>query len=111
MFPMVCVASRDYTMHSYLSTQQITNLIRYGVATGVTPTYNTTNTANKLYLISLYAMFHAIKLLKLLCFSAVLLYRQLPIVLHPNISNVNFIPITIPFATHITPKFYNQNLS
>ena len=105
--PMVCVASRDYTIHLHLSTQQITNLIRCGVATGVTPTYNTTNTTNKLYLNSSYAMFHAIKLLKLLCFSAVLLYRQLPSVLYPNISNINFIPITIPFATHVNPNFYS----
>ena len=36
------------TIHSHPSTQQITNLIIYGVATSVTPTYNTTNTPNKL---------------------------------------------------------------
>ena len=29
------------------STQQIANLIQYGVAIGVTPTYNTTNTLNE----------------------------------------------------------------
>ena len=32
----------------YPSTQQITNLIKYGVATSVTLTYNTTDTHNKL---------------------------------------------------------------
>ena len=37
-------------IHSYPSTQQITHLdlIIYGVATSITPTYNTTNTPNKL---------------------------------------------------------------
>ena len=106
-FQMVCNASRDYTMHSYLSTQKITNLIKCGVATGVTPTYNTTNTTNKLHLINLYALFHTIKLLNLLCFFAVSLYTQLPIVLYPNVPNINFIPITRPFPTHVPSTFYS----
>ena len=35
-------------IQSHPSKQQITNLIKYGVATGVAPTYNTTNSPNKL---------------------------------------------------------------
>ena len=107
MFPMACIASRGYTMVSHLSTQQITNLIKFCVATGATCTYNTTNTTNKLYLINLYALFHTIKLLELPCLSAILLYTQLPKVLDPNIPNINFTPITIPFPTHIFSTFYD----
>ena len=44
--PMVCIASRDYTIHSYPLTQQITNLMKCGVVTCVNPTCNTTNTTN-----------------------------------------------------------------
>ena len=49
-------------------------------------------------LINLHVMSHAVKLLKLPCFSAVSFYTQLPIVLHQNDPNVQFIPITVPFA-------------
>ena len=38
----------EIAIHLYPSTQQIINLIKYGVATSVTPTYNTTNTPNRL---------------------------------------------------------------
>ena len=70
---------------------------------------HTTNTTNKLCLINLFTTFHATKLLKLLCFSAVLLYTQLSNVLHPNNPNVTFIPITIPLPTHIPSIFSNSN--
>ena len=43
----VTLHTNDYN-HSYPSTQQTTNLIQYGVATGVTLTYNTTNIHNEL---------------------------------------------------------------
>ena len=35
-------------IHSHPAIQPIANLIQYGVATGFTPTYTTTNTSNKL---------------------------------------------------------------
>ena len=107
VFPMVCNASWDYAMHSYPSTQQITNLIKNEMATGVTSTYNTTNATNTLYLINLHAMLHIIELPKLPCFSAVLLYTQLPVVLYPNNSHIDFIPITSSFPTHIPSMLYN----
>ena len=56
------------------------------------------------HLINLHVMSHAIKLLKL-CFSAVLLYTQLLIVLYPNNPNIKFIPITIPFPKHVHSHF------
>ena len=37
----------EITIHSWPSTDQITNLIKCRVATGVTPTYNATNTPNE----------------------------------------------------------------
>ena len=42
------VLRRIIAIHSHPSKQQITNLIKYGVATGITPAYNTTKTPNKL---------------------------------------------------------------
>ena len=48
IFPIWYVLRPEITIHSYPSTQQITNLIKYGVATGVTTTYNTANSPNKL---------------------------------------------------------------
>ena len=108
MFPIVCIASRDYTIHSCPSTQQITNLIKYRVETGVIPTYNRTNTPNKLLSHQFTCnVTYTYKLLKLPCFSAVLLYTQLLIVLHSNNPKVNLIPITTPFPTHIPSIFYN----
>ena len=92
-----------YTLHP--SKQQITNLIQCRVATGVTPTYHTTNTPINYHLINLHVMFHAMKLLKLPCFSAVLLHTQLPLVLYPNNLNVNSIPITILFLYTSLPCF------
>ena len=106
-FPMACIASRNHANHSYSSTQQITNLINYRVANGVTATYNTTNTPNKLLLINLYDMSQATKLLKLLCFSAVLFYTQLLVVLFTNNPDMNFIPITKLCPTHIPFKFHD----
>ena len=72
---------------SLTSTQQITNLIKYRVATGVTPTYNTTNTTNEI--LSHQFMRNVsctLKLQKLFWLSADLLYTQL-LVLHPNNPN------------------------
>ena len=66
-----------------------------------------TNTTNKMHLINLYATCLIIKLLKLLCLSAVLLYTQFPIILHPNVPNINVTPITIHFPTHFPSIFYN----
>ena len=93
MFLMVCIAVSDYPP-SHPSTQQITNLIKNGVETGVTPAYNTTNTLMNYHVIYLYVVSHAVKLLKFPYFSADLLYTQLFLVLHPIDLNVNFIPIT-----------------
>ena len=42
------VLRRMIAIHSHPSKQQITNLIKYGVATAVTSAYNATNTPNKL---------------------------------------------------------------
>ena len=42
-----------------------------------------------------------IKLQKLPCFSAVLLYTKLPLVLYANNPNIIFIPVTIPFHIYI----------
>ena len=44
---MVGSASRDCNAFISISTQQITKLIKYEVATGVTPTYDTNNTSNE----------------------------------------------------------------
>ena len=79
----------ETTILSYPSTQQITNLINCGVAIGVTPTYNTTNTPNKIFFKNLHTMSRTIKLLKLPYFSAVLLSTQLLLVLFQVIQIIN----------------------
>ena len=97
-------------IHSHPLEQQIAMiLIKCGVSTSFNPTYNTTNTSNKLLsLQSLCVMSHAMKLLELPCFSAVLFYTQLPIVLHPNDPNIQFISIKTRFATHIRSCFISK---
>ena len=95
---MICYM-KMITTHSYKSTQQITNVIKYGVATGVTTTYDTTNTPNKLLTHPFIRIVSFNKTTGTSLFSVVLLYIQLPLVLCPNNPNITFIPITIPFPT------------
>ena len=88
------------------------NLIKYEVEFGVTPTYNTTNSPNELLSHQfLCNVTNTMKLQKLPCFSAVLLYTQVPLVLHRNDPNIEFIPITVTFPLHIPSVFHYQNLS
>ena len=73
------------------------------MTTGVIPTENTTNTPNDLFFYQFTCSVPCNdKLLKLPCFSAILLYTHFRSVLQPNNSNMNFILITIPFPTHIS---------
>ena len=81
------------------SEQLIANLIQNEVAISVTPTYDATNTFNKL-------LSHAMKLQKLLFHSAVLLYTHLFLVLHRNDPNIKFISITMSISTHISFTFH-----
>ena len=68
------------------------NQIQYGVATSVTPTYNTTNASNKC---------------NVLCNEpAVLLYTQPLLVLYQNNADVKFLPVTMSFPIHVTSMFH-----
>ena len=53
------------------------------------------------YLINFYVMSHATKLQITFFFPSVLLYTQLPLVLHRNNPNIKFVRITTPFPVHI----------
>ena len=63
------------------------------------------------YLINLHAMTSTVQLLKLPCFSTVSLYTQLPLVLHPNNSNISINPIIKHFPMHMPSIFHYYNLS
>ena len=94
--PMVCIASNDCNPFTSIKT---TNYKSYQIGS-----CNWCHSRSQHYqtfpinyhLINSCLMSHAIKMLKLPCFSAVLLYTQLPLVLHQNDRNINFILITIP---------------
>ena len=71
----------EITRHSYPSTQQTTNLIKYRVATVSLPltmqrTLRILTLPMNYHLNNLYVMSQTVKLLKLLCFSAISLYTQ-----------------------------------
>ena len=96
-------------INSQPSKQQIANLIHYGVQV-VSHTLNTQPTLPINYhCITSYVTSHTIKLLKVLCFSRVLLHTHLTIVLHPNYLNINFIPITIPSTFYHSCMIWNAN--
>ena len=89
------------TIHFYPSPQQITKLIQFGVATGVTPTYNTSTNKSKSHLYQFTFSVPCNKTAETSLFSAVSFYIQLVFVLHPNDPNVNLIPIGFTFPLHI----------
>ena len=99
------VLRRIIAIHSHPSKQQITNLMKCRVATGVTPAYNTTNSPNKLLSHQFKCNVHAMKLQKFLQFYCI---HNHPLFCVEKIQMLNtFIPIRIPFPTHIASIFYH----
>ena len=95
-FPTLCHTMPRHHMqmiiiHSYLSAQQNKNVSHCGVTTGNTPTYNKTNTFDKL------SSQCCSKAAQASFFFAVSLDTQLPKVLHPNNPSMNLISTTLPF--------------
>ena len=96
----------EFTIHCNSSTKQITNLIQSGMATAVTPTYNTTNITNKLASHQFICNVPRNKTTETSYCRQVLLCTQLLLLLHPNNVNIKFSPNTIPFHMHIHSRFH-----
>ena len=65
-------------IHSHPTKQPNTNLIKYGVATAVTPTHNTTNNSKNHLLINLYSMSRTMQHLKFLHLSSCFIVHNYP---------------------------------
>ena len=74
-------------------------------------TYNTTNTLNKSLSHQFTCNATDKETVETSLFSCSFVVHTIAHCLHPNVPNVNFIPITKHFPTHVSSTFYNLNSS
>ena len=96
-FIIHCVNGHD----SHPLMQQITNLIKYRVATSFTSTYNTTNNANELLSHQFICNIQYNETAE----TSLSFCKQLLHITYPNDPNGNLIPITKPFSIYISSIF------
>ena len=96
---------RHDVFNSNPSKQWITNLIHYGVATTVTPTYNTTKISNESSSHQLICSAPGNEIAKTFFFLQFYCTHNYPLFCIKNNQNVKFIPITTHVPTYVPSHF------